>query len=417
MHDELTKKPAEQMSNEYSAQYSGGNSSFDHFIKDWERLALLQLQSSYSQLLQRHRIKMPLALVELFDSTTYWGQWRPEENTIRISRKLLINHPWFHVLGVLQHEMAHQYVDKVLTREASVARDQEMGGPHGELFKMACRKLGVPSQYARASSNLQTDALDWRAGNESDPQNAETEKMLEKVRKLLALAGSTNEHEAVLAMNRVREIYAKYNLNEEERPEYYHFEIALGGRQIDACTRMILSILMGHFFVQVITSESFDVRSGTMVKSAELIGRRENVLMAEHVFYFLKQNTDALAKARKTARGRMEKKSFRLGILHGFAEKLEAANSPWQNSPGQNSAAAKSDASIIHRALVAHRSSPALRNYLKMIYPNLRSASGKASRVQVSAFSEGKSEGRKLTLNRPVTSGNENTVRFLTGRN
>lgn len=374
---------------------------FCQFVADWERRALEELSASYRWFLRERRIDLKPAVLEICDSEAFWGQWDADARSIRISRKLLREHPWDHVLGVLKHEMAHQLVDEYLK-----ATRLERERPHGEAFQFACQTLGVPAHFARASSHLRSAPLDWRQESVSD----ESERLLEKIRKLLALASSTNEHEAVLAMNRAREIFAKYNLEHAERSEFVHLVISTGSKRMEIHVKKILSILVSHFFVEVISGNTFDVRSGQQHRSFEIIGRRENVLMAEYVYHFLMKQSDVLAdqlmRSHGSRHGKIGRKSYRLGILQGFRDKLRAAEMP----------ATAEEPTILGNALVAFRSDHKLQSYIGTVYKRLHTTRHGSQYIDSEAFRTGKSAGKNLTLNKPVSGSSGNLGRLLSGR-
>src|ERR1700704_4897805 len=107
---------------------------------------------------------VPPVLV-LSDATSHLGRWHSATRTLELSRSLVMQRPWLEVASVLEHEMAHQFVDEVL-------------GVRGETAS-AARAAGSPSAAAPT-------------GPEGDP----AERVLDRIRKLLALAGSPNQNEA-----------------------------------------------------------------------------------------------------------------------------------------------------------------------------------------------------------------------------
>ena len=50
----------------------------------------------------------------LSDHATRLGQWHQATRTLEISRRLVLERTWPEVMGVLEHEMAHQFVDEVM---------------------------------------------------------------------------------------------------------------------------------------------------------------------------------------------------------------------------------------------------------------------------------------------------------------
>ncbi len=383
----------------------------------WERRVVRELYREYQSVLHPRRAILGRAAIELFDSETCWGRWDPQTRTISISRQLVREYSWFHVVAILRHEMAHQWVDE---NRARVASGDE--GPHGVSFRRACELLGVPAEYSGAKANLRETPLDWRV----DQRGPGAEKLLEKVRKLLALATSSNEHEASLAMNKVRELYAKYGLEQvggsaEER--FAHLIIPLGKKRREVHERRVAGILVEHFFVEVISVPAFDAATGDRLWALELVGARENVQMAEYVYHFLLQQTESLVKVREKAQGRrftrQERKSYRLGIIAGFGEKLaeaeRASGADASPAPPTGGRSRGNELSLVGRALATFRSDRELANYLKRIYPRLRSQREGVQYVDSDAHGQGARAGRSITLHRAVTTRGGNLGKYLPG--
>ncbi len=383
--------------------------SFDFY--DWERGVLQELYREYRSVAYSRKLTLKPAAITLFDSDTQWGCWNRLTHTISLSRHLVQKHPWFQVLGILRHEMAHQWVDET----SGVASS---GLPHGERFRLACRLIGVPQEFSKASSHLRENALDWR----EETRDEFAEKLLDKVRKLLALATSSNEHEALLAMNKVRELYAKYNLEQatqDARSQFAHIVICHGKRRIEAHQNKIMGILVGHFFVQVLTYSQFDAATGERHRAIEIIGTRENALMAEYVYHFLLGQTDywvreaAKSKAGRRPLSRVARKSYRLGILEGFAEKLARAESPGEDSPTEFAGSTGTELSLIGKAVATFKKDRQLGEYMSEIYPRISTRGFSWRGLDDSAFCAGRSVGQTLTLNKAVTTTQGNQGRLL----
>jgi hypothetical protein len=379
---------------------------------DWERAVLRELYRDYEYIDWSRKLRLRPAAIALSDSETHWGTWDSLTRTISLSRKLVQNYNWFQVLGILKHEMAHQWIDEFCSSAAPSDR------PHGETFRAACRIVGVPEQFWGASTPLQENPLDWR----QEKSDEASEKLLDKVRKLLALATSSNEHEALLAMNKVRELYAKYNLDKASEPSesgksrFVHLTICDGKKRIELHQDKIIGILVGHFFVQVLTGRQFDVKTGEHHRMIEVIGTRENALMAEYVYHFLLHQIDYLVReAEKTSKNkisRIQRKSYRLGILEGFAKKLELSEKAQSEiSPAPRGTGA--DLSIIGQAMVKFKQDRQLDDYISKVYPRLGTSSGSSYELDGSAFSAGISVGKSITLNKVVAANDGNQKRLL----
>ena len=132
----------------------------------------------------KHRNLLRPPLFRLADLKDEWGCWLKEKREICLSRDLVTKHSWDSVREVLIHEMAHQLADDVLHADGETS--------HGLLFQKACEMLRA---NPRASGKF--EPLDQRIADDS--ATAEDRIMI-KVKKLMALAESRNRHEAEAAM-------------------------------------------------------------------------------------------------------------------------------------------------------------------------------------------------------------------------
>lgn len=335
------------------------------------------------------------AHLEILESSQFWGRWNAQTRTISLSRRLLLEHDWFHVVAVLRHEMAHQWVEEILG---------ESGRPHGAGFKEGCRRLGVPQFMETAAVHLHQQTLDWR----EQPRDEVSEKMLDRVRKLLSLATSSNEHEALSAMNRVRDIYARHNLEAvATESEFVHLILNTGFKRLPVMEQKIIGILVGHFFVQVIVGRNFNVHDGGYYRFIEIIGTRSNVMMAEYVYYFLRQQVKDLTSEKQTqsrlspAAGR----AYRLGLLQGFDDKLAGTTEDPLTVD-------------LQQALTVFHKNPGMDNYIRRVHPRLLNLKSQARLRDPSAYREGQKRGQKITLHKAMTDSAVSVVRhFLNGKN
>ncbi len=377
----------------------------------------MELHAEHENVCYAHRINLRPVIIALFDSNTHWGMFHPATRTISISRKLIANYPWHVVLGIFRHEMAHQLVD-----EGELDQDAKDTRLHGEAFQRACERIGVPDQFTKAGVDLKTCHPDWR----ETPRDPEKEALLQKAQKLLALARSSNEHEALLAMEKVRELYAKYNLDRMSTMEaegFVHQVLSRGKKTLSSWELGIANILSEHFFVKTIICQQFDPKIIGRVSAIQIIGRKENVLMAEYVYSFLNQQLNELLSkevANNRTFNRCDRRSFRLGVLEGFSKKLAQSRQaqPFSNPPSRiDGALTKSrELTILGRAFEQFKSDRKMEEYLRRMYPRLSMRSPSKSRVNVRAFSAGRQAGHAMNLYKPVTWDMENRGFALTNR-
>ena len=376
------------------------------FGRDHETLRIwtTQLYNEFDNICYQCRLRLKKPVIRIIDRTGLWGSWDPNTRTICISRKLIETHSWDAVLEVLKHELAHMIVNE----EYNIPDHT-----HGDSFKRAAKSIGA-SSWASASD---ADLEQIKPGFKTRALSEEDEKLLKRAQKLLALAESCNENEAFLAMKRVRELYSRYNLEKlssAQSQDYEYRIINKGKKRIPQHHSMIASILTSHFFVEVVYSSIYDAKQQTSFKVLELIGTKQNVELAEYVFDFLENNLQILwenYRIRHTDNLMRAKRSFYLGVLSGFDEKLSKEASISSPSGQRWSVADSSCAST--KALI-RTADLELRSFVANRHPKLVTKGWRSSYSDPRSFDEGKSEGQKLSLSRPITSQSSGETQYLT---
>lgn len=374
-------------------------------IHDARREVLRQwterLYVEYDNILFHFRVRLRPPVIRVEELTATWGQWSPSTRCLTISRRLIELHSWDVVIEVLKHEMAHQIVNEVY----GVI---ELHGPH---FKRACAKLGVAAWAAAATGELPLEIPSWK----DKRLNEEDERLLKRVEKLLSLAASANEHEAALAMQRVRQLYAKYNIDRiEGRRDSANVYCMISDkkRRIESTDSMIFSILTEHFFVKAIYTNLYDATDLCEYKAVELLGTRENVLMAEYVFYFLRSKTRSLwndFKKHSGKGGARAKRSYILGVLAGFRDKLGAE--PALANDEQPAATARSASASKALLKVGDRE---LEQFVAERHPRLSSRRFGTGAGDRSSYDAGHADGGKVTIHKGITKSDGNRGYRLT---
>jgi hypothetical protein len=259
---------------------------------------------------------LPPVLV-LSESTTHLGRWDSATRTLEISRTLVLARPWLEVTSVLEHEMAHQFVDEVLRVRGESA--------HGETFRRVCAQRGIDARAA--GSPCAPSAGDAPAG-----PDAGVDRVLDRIRKLLALAGSPNQHEAEIAMRKAHELMLRHNIEATAArmgaPGRADYEVRHLGDPHKRGTRVeteVMGLLSEFFFVKVIRVPVYLPREGRAGLVYEIAGTHANVEMASHVYAFLLATAERLwNENRHDARvqsGR-DRLAYQSGVVGGFREKL-----------------------------------------------------------------------------------------------
>jgi hypothetical protein len=254
--------------------------------------------------------KLRPPLIRLGTSLGRLGEWDAASRTLTISEQHILSHPWESVLETLRHEMAHQFVAEVLGMPQVT--------PHGEHFQKACRIL-----RAEAASRAVPGELGRLEGSDS-----ERDRMLARVRDLLQLARSPNEHEAASAMRMAHKFLLKYNLSLAELESRRDYEVRYLGKcsaRIQEWEYTLAQILQDHFFVLVIWTFSYDPVLDRRGRMLQVCGTQENCEIAEYVHRYIVNIADPLWRAHRSASAGSSgtKLQYLAGLLHGFQMKLE----------------------------------------------------------------------------------------------
>jgi hypothetical protein len=354
-----------------------------------ERLWLVQLVREHRDICYQYGVELRPPVFELSHGKKQLGCWLPDRGTIRLSRSLILEHSWNTVLMVLKHEMAHQLCTELLGMRSS---------GHGPEFRRACARLGVTPPYNRAGGDLAPTI----PAPAADDRTEAGRKVIDRISKLLSLAASDNEHEAALAMQRATEIMHRHNLDmaaldDRQLSACCRVTINTGSRQIPGYRRAICAILRDFFYVQVICASQYDPRSDTSHKTIELLGRAENVPVAEHCYHFLEQQLPALwEKNRHRFQGnvRTARNSYYLGVLHGFAEKMAAQGRQGEQPVG------KCPGSTAGALIVAQ--DQGLQEFIGVHFPRLVTKKSRGTRIHAQTFDQAVDTGRRLVLHRTI---------------
>jgi hypothetical protein len=312
---------------------------------------------------------------QLAEGESQLGFWRRGERVLSLSRNMVATVAWVDVVDVLKHEIAHQFVDEVLR-----PHDEP---PHGPSFVETCRRLGIdPAASGRPSADASGD-----------------ERMLKRIRQLLALAESPNRNEAEAAMRAAQRLMLKYNieLSSLNKSSYQSRQLTPPRLRMDAAEKMLGGLLGSHFFVSPMIVPAFDVERQLWGRVIEISGTVENLEIAAWVFEWVLATAERLWIAHRRADRSVpggDRRTYIAGVVSGFGETLRV---------GQREAKA---------AGLVWAGDPARSAYMDHRHPRVST-----SRVSVrngEAFADGRDAGRKLVLHKPVTA-TEDRGRLLSG--
>ncbi len=282
-----------------------------------EELEALWLERLRAEWHHANRGKLRGALIPpiltLDTATRRLGSWQSVGRLLSIARAHVERDRWADVVETLRHEMAHQYADEVLH-----ARDE---AAHGDAFRHACALLGVHQRGEGGDGGVGVAAAAAR-----DPQ---TERIVERVQKLLALAASDNQHEAEAAMATAHRLLLQHNLDlraASEQRQYTRATLGASAASIPLSWKMISGILSQFFFVEAVWTHEFVAARGRDERRLEVFGRPHDVEMARWVHDFLHgalQRLFAAARQRGEVAGN-GRRDYEAGVLGAFRTKLRA---------------------------------------------------------------------------------------------
>lgn len=310
-------------------------------------------------------------ILRLSDTRSRLGQWHGQLRSLEISRPLVLERAWAEVIEVLKHEVAHQYVDECMSVDETA---------HGPTFRRLCDKLGIDG---RATGAVVT----------SEPEDDPASRMVARIHKLLALAQSSNRHEAEAAATTARRLMLKFNIEvdrnntSEDIAAHYGFR-HLGrpsGRILDHDRRLAL-ILTKYFFVEGIWIPVYRPLEGKRGSVFEICGLEANLLMAEHVHAFLTTTAERLwLEYRKGSKRRAnrDRQAYLSGVMRGFDEKLAAQSVQFEEQG------------------LVWVPAATLDHYFRRRYPKVQMVRRGGGRRN-EAFADGSRAGRQIVLSQPV---------------
>jgi len=358
-----------------------------------------RLYREYDNILFQYRVTLRRPVIQLEPLPGRWGTWDPLTRHLTLSSRLLDAHPWNAVLEILKHEMAHQLVTDVFGADHT----------HSAHFAHACKVLRVADWAARATGDIPDTVSQWK----DRVLTAEEEKLLRRVEKLLSLAASSNEHEALLAMQRVQELYTRYNLDrlhDRRSSTMVSLTMPLRKKRIDRLDSMLCSILQEHFMVRIIYGRLFDARDLCEYRTADLLGTRENVLMAEYVYHFLWQKLRSLWEEYQTRTGTpgRARQDYMLGVLSGFRKKLEQGKAEVLKTASSHRTTGETTALV-------KLGQKELEAFVEQQFPRLKTRRWSATYRDADSYAAGVEEGHRIVLQRGIAGKNGNRGHLIEG--
>ena len=334
----------------------------------------------YGNLRRYEAQNVPEPNIEFAESKTKHGWYSlPPQNTITISYELLMEHPWYAVLDVFYHEVAHQLVH-FLCPEAT---DETS---HGKAFREMCRRIG-----ANPSSGDSYQTLDSLLSQE---ENGTGDPVIERVRKLLVMAEKGDEHEAEVALSKAVEIMAKYGIGEEHlNQKEQYVTVALGEpkhtfqldeRMMAQFLREMFSVTTIMVNVPAITTDRRGNKAASECRQFFMCGTTRNVKIAQYVRDSVLSHIELewgqfCQKNRISPTLVRRKRDFAYGVISALLKKM------------RGSLEKETQALIV-------AGSQELNNYYTTRFPHIHTVTHGGVNMDPNAYEAGKKIGSDLTI-------------------
>ncbi len=340
------------------------------------------------------RSKLTVPLFSLKNSDKSLAHWDTVKREISFSRSFVLNYPWDSVKEVLVHEIAHQYTAEVLKAEHEP--------PHGPSFQKAC---GIFKANPEASGSYRplSDRL-------SDHDLSDQDRIMLKVKKLLALGNSMNHHEAEAAMAKAHALIRKYNVDlfeKNETPGFVSVYIGEPALRFSREDYWLAHLLIEHYYVFGIWIPAYVTSKCKMGRVFEITGTSENIKIAVYVHGFIRHHMESAWAVYNKGKnlGRGHKTDFSSGLVQGFIEKLTRERTLM---PSNETGTRNSRWNLV-------KIDPKLTDYISYKYPKIRNIHHNGRVSDANVISDGKDVGQSLILNKAVENGHQGSVLPLSG--
>jgi hypothetical protein len=248
-------------------------------------------------------------------------------------------------------------------------------------------------------------------------ENQISDSLVEKVKGLLRLANSDNQHEAELAMQRAKSLCVKYDLdlaelqtnafdkkaNEEPITQNPNFEL---GKRMPISQTLVTRILENFFNVEILYGGR-----RSYGRHLVIIGRKKDIEVAEYLNNYL--NEEFLRLWRKfysenEAAG--VTLNDRMGFLHGLAagltDKLQESQKETENKYFEEKSIVNGPQKVEEirqcYALTIKNLKERVKEKMHEFYPKLGTAYTRRGPRNYNAFGSGRQIGRSISLARPL---------------
>ncbi|RPJ69348.1 MAG: DUF2786 domain-containing protein [Alphaproteobacteria bacterium] len=321
--------------------------------------------------IQYHRLYYPLNIV-VFEDQSRLGYFDSRTYELGLSKKLMYLAHDEVLKNIIRHELGHFMVFLKLGNIPA----------HGEDFHNVCKSFGWSSEVYAAYANLDLE------NSKLENPDEKSQKLISRLKKLLALASSDNAHESEMATLKANELLLEHNLDLSKTFDNQE-EVVCVVRVLEASRKSTKHVAIYEILKTFFVSPVFN--HGLGIFYLEVIGDKTSVALAEYVAKFLDHELDVLwkqtQKENPSLKGTASKNSFFRGVAKGYIEKIQTQ---------KKNIATGSELVAIEKNV---------QRYLAIAYPRIGHSSLTAGMHNEDAHSAGKQKGSNLSIKPALNSG------------
>jgi hypothetical protein len=320
-------------------------------------------------------LSVPFSLV-VFENPTQLGYFVSDKYRIGLNKKLIYNAKETVIKNILRHELAH-FINFLENGQYVL--------PHGAEYKEICQRFGWDFTVSAATADIDEE-------NNHIEGETEREKIIIRIKKLLALSSSNNIHEAEQATMRANQLLLDYNLkniSDDSDKEYCSLAVVLVKRSSPLLTAIYH--ILETFNVKVILNKT---KAGA---GLDIVGDRVNVELAEYMAHYLVHELPQLFKKTGLV-GTVAKNSFYTGVANGIKLKSKIVKEDLIRS----NAPALTTLNNLEKNLAVS---------FDFFFPRIRRI-GSNARIDGDALEAGINAGKNLSWRAPLKN-NESSTLFL----
>lgn len=236
-------------------------------------------------------------------------------------------------------------------------------------------------------------------------------KILDKIRKLLALAQSPNENEAALALAMAKDLMLRYNidnidLEQETTEDIIEIDFKISHQAEESSLRFVYWLGKAFLVRPILIKRNIGQDKIKFERYIRFIGKQADVAASTYIFSFIMLILDK--KEKEYSKKSKIKKDYSLGFITAVCDKLKQIEDEKQSKSTYTVAAAKKESMLILST------NALIDNYIKEKYnEKLFEGNNINMEIDLNHFRNGYIEGGKYNLNKGLENHKSKIVTLI----